>query len=69
MVLFKFVNKGRKEIAAVPKYRKGQFDGKLSSKVVNVYHKGVQIVEDNFKTNIYDCFPGLRYRILTEQAI
>ena len=64
-----FVNKGRKEIAALPIDRKGQFDGKLSDKVVNVYDKGVQIIKDNFKTKIYDCFPDLRYRILTEYAI
>ena len=61
-----FVNKGKKEIAALPIDRKGQFDGKLSNKVVNVYDKSVQIIKDNFKTKIYDCFPDLRYRILTQ---
>ena len=61
-----FTNKKRKKTSALPVDKKGQFDGKISKKVVDVYEKGVKIIKENCKTKVYDCFPDLRYKILTE---
>ena len=38
-----FTNKKRKEILALPVDKKGQFDGKTSKKVVDVYERGVEL--------------------------
>lgn len=61
-----FANRGRKEVKAIPLGKKGAFQDKISSKVVSSYDKGVQIIKDNFKSKLYECFPDLRYDILVE---
>ena len=61
-----FVDKGRQDVPALPTDKKGKYDGKLTACFTDVYDKGVKIIKDNFKSKIYDCFPDLRYRILTE---
>ena len=59
-----FAIKGRKDVHALPLGKKGHFEGKISSRVVSSYEKGVDIIRSNFKAKLYDCFPDLRYSIL-----
>jgi hypothetical protein len=58
-----FVSKGRKYVQVVH-VEKGASLDKLSSQVISSYEKGVEIIERDMKTKLYECFPDLRYNLL-----
>ena len=61
-----FDQRGRREVRAIPIGKKGIYDGKISSKVIDSYGKGVEIIKKDFKSKLYNCFPDLRYDILVD---
>ena len=59
-----FSDKSRPEIPCIPLDKKGQSEGKLSSKFISVLDKGIKQFQDDFKTKLFACFPDLRYKML-----
>ena len=59
-----FAHGGKKEVRPIPVGKKGIYNGKISRKVMNPYEKGVEIIQQNFESKLYNCFPDLRYDIL-----
>ena len=60
-----FTNSGRKEVECFPADKKGSTEGKIPKDLINVVEKGQAKIKENFKANLFESFPDLRYEILS----
>jgi hypothetical protein len=60
-----FENTKRQEVECYPLDKKGIPDGKLPKNLINVSDKGKAKIKETFKGKLYECFPDLRYEILS----
>ena len=61
-----FKNKGRKEVKCYPLSGKGAPSGKLQSNFIEAYSKGQEKIKKCFVQKLYECFPDIRYRVLSK---
>ena len=61
-----FRNKGRKEVKCYPLSGKGAPSGKLQSNFIEAYSKGQEKIKKCFVQKLYECFPDIRYRVLSK---
>ena len=60
-----FKNAKRKDVECYPLDNKGIAKGVLPSNLINIDDKGKKKIKLTFKEKLYDCFPDLRYEILS----
>lgn len=60
-----FANAKRQEVECYPLDKKGVAEGKLPNHLIDVIGKGKIKVKETFKEKLYECFPDLRYDMLS----
>ena len=60
-----FKNVSRKAVECYPLDQKGCAFGKVPQNLLNVVEKGKKKIGERFTAKLYECFPDLRYEILS----